>query len=137
MLCLMRVVLAGINMKVPEDGTSKPVLREHSFNCFFNNSFRLFRQKIFRCFDALTSRIAGMANILLIAHLFPGQFHFLSIDHYYIITTINMRSITWLMFSPEYHRNYRSKPSQYLITGIDNVPLLLNSGFICRCGLVT
>jgi len=78
-----------------------------------------------------------MANILLIAHLVAGQFHFLSIDHNYIITTINMRSETWLMFSPEYHRYYRSEPSQYFITGINNVPFLFNSGFICRYGLVT
>ena len=73
------------------------------FTAFSTTASGFLAQKIFGSLGTLSTRITGMAYILLFDHFITGKLHLFGIDHNHIITTVHMRSETWLMLSPEDH----------------------------------
>ena len=105
LLCLMVVVGTFVNVEITEDGVAETVLREHAAHGVFENEDRLALQLLSNGSGTLATRIAGIADVVLVSHFVSSEDDFLCIDNDDIITTIAVGSIACLPFATQNHGN--------------------------------
>ena len=132
----MRVLGAGINLQVPENGVAQTVLGEHAANGLFQNERGPLLQVVGRCRETLAARIARVTYIDLVGHFFAGQSHLVGVDHHALVAAIDMGRKARLVLASEDLRDLGSKTALYLVRRVDHDPLLVDRGSVGRDSLV-
>ena len=105
LLSLMVVLSTFVDVEVLDDGIAQLRLGEHAANGVFDNEGRFALQLLAHGTDTLATRIAGVADVVLVSHFVSSEDDFLCIDNDDIITTIAVGSIACLPFATQNHGN--------------------------------
>lgn len=97
----MRMFIASIDVQIMEYTSGKSVAGQHAFYGVLDNFSWVFSKQLGRSGKALTTRIAGVANVLLFFGFFAGKNYFVGIDNNNIVAAIDMRSKAWFMFATQ------------------------------------
>ena len=120
----MRMLAACIHLQVAHLRSPQTRAGQHAFHGFLDNEFGIFFEIFGRRGQPNASRIARMTDILLVRELLPGQSHLLGVDDDDIVTAVNVRSETRLVFSAQDFGYLGGKTSQYRVRCVDQNPFL-------------
>lgn len=132
----MRVFCACIDFQVAEKGRSEAVFGQHPFDCFFDEEGRFLSQVIGGGGIALTARIAGVAGVDLIGHLFPRETYFVCVDDDDVVTAVNVGSVAGFVLTAQDFGYLRSESAQRCVCRVDEVPLFVGSLSVDRNSFV-
>ena len=87
--------------------------------------------------EALTTRIASVAYVLVLGPLLASHLALVGVDDDYIVATVNVGSVVGFVLATEDLSHLRAQATQNLVGSINYHPFLLNGFGICRNCLVT
>ena len=95
----MRMLRSCVNVQIAEDLVTKAGLREHSFDGPPHEFGRSLCKDLLRSRETLSTRITGITSVNLICLLLAGEYDLRGIDNDYVVSTIYVRSESWLVLS--------------------------------------
>ena len=95
----MWMLITGVNLKFTKHGSTKFVLRHHTFHSSFDSTLRRFIDKLLKVNGFYATWVASMMIIILISSLITGNFYLFSIDDNDVIAGINVRSVFRFMLA--------------------------------------
>jgi len=87
--------------------------------------------------EALTTRIASVAYILVLGPLLARHLALVGVDDDDVVTAVNVRGVIGFVLAAQQLCHLRAQATQNLVGSIDYHPFLLNGFGICRNGFVT
>lgn len=133
----MFVFGTGIHVEVAEQLIAQTIFGQHAFYHFAEEAiFTLGLEACGGCL-ALSTGVAGVAQIDAIVPLVAGQNDFVGINHDDIVSAIHVRSEVGFVLAPEQLGDLGAQASQRLAVCIDDHPFLVYGCFVRRNGLVT
>lgn len=124
----MRVFAAAIHQHFFEHGSAQNIFGQHTAHCAFDDTFGESAQHLLRG-TATLHRIARVAQVLLVGHLFARKTHFVGVEDDDIIAAIGMRGISRFVFAAQNRGYARGGATYYLPFQINDKPLAVG---LCR-----
>lgn len=121
----MRMFGTGINFQFGHLLTAQRIAGNHTFNSFFDNSFRETAGQNFcrsRFFN--TANPAGMFEIFLVSQFTAGELDFVGIDDNDIVAAVKVRNVAGFVFAAQNLGDFGRQTTQYDTFGVNDIPFL-------------
>src|SRR6266705_4394867 len=123
---------SAIDLELSIDGTSEPVVRNHTANCALDQQFRMTRASRLNVLGFMPAHVAGKTHEGLLLFLFAGDTDLLGVDDDHEVTGIDMRRENRLLFAAQKFRRLHRDAAEHLIFSVDQPPFAVD--FICFGG---
>src|SRR3989339_1201103 len=108
---MMGVFGSGIYLELFDPFPIQLIFWQHPFNRFFDRSGWFFCHQLF---EVGLFNPAGETGVMVIDLIFSLRARYLnlgSVDYNYVIASVHVRGIGWLVLTLENHRDFRSDPA--------------------------
>ncbi|CAG4884293.1 protein of unknown function [Georgfuchsia toluolica] len=126
LLCTVRMFSTRIALHFLQHCVAERPLGQHALDGFFQHAFRKTLLQLGEVGFINSTRIAGVAKILLVLGLVAGHTQLIDIDHDDIVACIDVRGVHRLVFAAQALRNFSCKTSQHFVSCIDDEPVALD-----------
>ena len=135
----MLVLSSLIYVEVVQQAATERALGEHALNSMADNLLysTLALAKLGGSVETLSTWITGITGVNLICLLLAGEYDLRGIDNDYVVSTIYVRSESWLVLSAEQFSNLRAEATYNLVGSVDYDPLFLSCFLVYGNSLVT
>ena len=123
-------------MEVAEDLVAKTGLREHTLDCSPDQFSGSLLKDLLRRGEALSTGIAGIADVHAVGHLVALEGDFLGVDDDDVVTAVDVGSKAGLVLATEDKSDAGSEAAKRKICSINDNPLFVHSRFVKRDCLV-
>src|SRR5574343_80224 len=122
----VRMLIAGVALQLLQHSVAKRALRQHAFNGGFQSTTREALLHLLEVGFVDTTRITGMAVVLLVVSLVAGNSQLLNVSDNDEITGINVRSIDSLVLAAKATSDFGGEAAEHLVRGVYHKPLALH-----------
>jgi len=131
-LGLVRVLIAGVNLELPELLEAKWSAGHHSLDGPADDLPGLLGKHLFGRCDLLSPGIVGVILVFFLVPLFPGEVDFLGVHNDHEIAGVAMGCKVGLVLTAQDVRDGDGQPTDNQIRRINYDPLLLDRLGICH-----
>ena len=105
---------------------------QHAVDAMLDDILRLAVEQVTGSFAALTTGVAGVAEVFFLVNFFAGETHLLGIDDDDEVAGVHVGREGGLVLAPQYVGNFGEKATRSLPFRIHNEPLARHLFFFCR-----
>jgi hypothetical protein len=130
LLCGVRVLVAGVDEEFLVHFTAQAILRQHAFNCSFDDGIRTTAEEVLGDLFLLTAGVAGEIDVDFVFQLVTGKYNLVGVDHYDKVAAIDVRGVVGFVFAPENGGNFGTHATYGLISTVYDIPVAFNGSLV-------
>ena len=120
------VLCTGVYLEAYGLGAALAGVRHHAKNSVLKNLLRMVATELGGGCYNLIANVAGVAGVDFGALFVAGEYHLVGINNDDVVTAVYMRGEDGLVLSTQQVGGLHGNLAEYLVGGIDHIPLALN-----------